>query len=310
LSYCRWRGSPTLFRAHTGATKARYREHSAASELDSSSLSGRRTYADAGASVIYLSVSGMVNVFLPGTDAGQADIGARLCNGWMCARRRRAWVVQLVAVPTMSAPAAAYRGELLRRSRRSVHTDVHVHQYFSADLPDWGLAEPRNRGRLASSCTGSHTARRAGAAEGAPICERATSRARSSVIRCVWRRLGSFAEPLVPVSDHGSRHASRGPSSAAGRSQDPELSRWVLHRSGDRWLNRPSIVVFHLASLDRLREPMDVWRLDSAGAGAFSWCLMVGAHRRADRGRLHSSGERTVAQARGACRAWSYVWFT
>ena len=156
----------------------------------------------------------------------------------------------LAVVCAVSAVAAASRSELLRRSRRSVHTDVYVHQCLAPGLSHGGVAEPRDRGRLASPCTGSHTARCAGAAQGAPICARATSRARCSVIRCVWRRLGLSSEPLVPASDRGSRHSLRGTRSAARRRQDPELSRRVLHRSGDRGSNRSSIVVFRLASLD------------------------------------------------------------
>jgi hypothetical protein len=185
------------------------------------------------------------------TDADPADIDGRWCSGWICARGRRARIDQLVGVRTMSAPTVADRGELLRRSRRSVLTDVHVHQYLSTGLPDGGMAEPRNRGRLASSCTGSHTARRAGAARGAPICERATSRARCSVVRCIWRRLGFSAESLLPPSHRRSRHPCRRPRSAARRRQDPELS-WRVHdRSGDRRPNRPSVVVLRLASVDR-----------------------------------------------------------
>ena len=66
-------------------------------------------------------------------------------------------------------------------------------------------------------------------------------------------RARPFARVLLRArgaSDRGSRHSLRGTRSAARRRQDPELSRRVLHRSGDRGSNRSSIVVFRLASLD------------------------------------------------------------
>jgi len=195
----------------------------------------------------YLSRDGQL--ILAWTDAGSANIDGRWCNGWICARRRRAGIDQFVGVCTMSDPAVASRGELLRRSRRSVHPDVHVHQYLAAGLPDGGMAEHRNRGRPASSSTGSHAARRAGAAKGAPICDRAASCSRSGLVRRVRRRLGFSAEPLVPASDRGSRHASRRRRSAARRRHDPELPQRVRDRPVDRRPNGPPVVVFRLASI-------------------------------------------------------------
>jgi len=155
----------------------------------------------------------------------------------------------------VSALAAASRADLLRRSGGSVHTDVYVPQHLSARLPSSGVAEPRNRGLLASSCPGSDTACRAGGARGAAVRERAPSSARCSVVQRVWRRLGFCAQPLLPAGHRGARHASRGRRRAARRRQVPELPRRVRDRPGDRRPNRSSIVVFRLASVEARAGP-------------------------------------------------------
>jgi hypothetical protein len=184
------------------------------------------------------------------TEPHPTAIGSRSCSGWVCPRGRRAWSEQPAGGWRMPFRTVASRGDLLRQSGRSVHTNIHFHQHLSTGLPDGGLAEPQHRGLVASSSADSRTASRAGPAGGEAVCKRATSAPQRGVIRCVWSGLGFSPEPVLPPNLSSSRNSSRQDCRAARSRQDPGLSRELRHCSRDRGQIRRSVVVDGLEPVD------------------------------------------------------------
>jgi hypothetical protein len=121
------------------------------------------------------------------------------------------------------------------------------------------MAESQTGGQVATCCTGSFTPSHTKDAAGPRVHDCDAQTAWRSVVRRLWRRLGSCGEPLVPGDHRGSRRAAGCDLSALGCSQDAEL-RGVLRCASDRWENRSSVLVRRVAPIAGRR-----WR-----AGGFS----------------------------------------
>jgi hypothetical protein len=168
---------------------------------------------------------------IPSPDASSLVRRSDRLSGRRHACSRRCWARQSGWLRlSLRDNAAPSRRDFLRRGGRPVHTDVHLCESLSPDVLAEGMVTTQVGEPVGPSSTRVLTPGPAERAGDARVSDGRASRARRSVLRCLWRGLESPGEQALPADHRCSHYTSGRPFRTCCRREDAELRR-VRHRS-------------------------------------------------------------------------------